>query len=378
MNIVIVNSSDTFEYRADMVYAYFSKRNHTVTVLSSDFMHIEKKRRQCTKKDYIYLRTIPYKKNISLRRLYSHYRFSRKCIRWLQKKQFDLLYIVIPPNCQSAIAKKYAKCNKVKIVMDIIDMWPESFPSKNTDHFPFRQWGKLRDRNLKYADYIITECDLYQEKLKKFLSGIKVQTIYWSHQDNALPGKAAVATPMTADEIHLCYLGSINHIIDISKIGEIISSIANEKKVVLKIIGGGERKELLISTAEENGATVYDYGKVYDHKTKKEIMDTCHYGLNIMKDTICVGLSMKSVDYLENGLPVINNLPGDMAQIVYKERCGVNISDSDWLDQVLVKSVNSDIRVNALECYRKYFSKDMFETQLKKVVDEVIADSQRW
>ena len=54
--------------------------------------------------------------------------------------------------------------------------------------------------------------------------------------------------------------GSINHIIDISKIGEIISSIANEKKVVLKIIGGGERKELLISAAEENGATVHDYG----------------------------------------------------------------------------------------------------------------------
>lgn len=140
MNIVIVNSSDTFEYRADMVYAYFSKRNHTVTVLSSDFMHIEKNAGSVLKRT-TFISGRSRTKNISLKRLYSHYRFSRKCIRWLQKKQFDLLYIVIPPNCQSAIAKKYAKCNEVKIVMDIIDMWPESFPSKNTDHFPFGSGG---------------------------------------------------------------------------------------------------------------------------------------------------------------------------------------------------------------------------------------------
>ena len=58
------------------------------------------------------------------------------------------------------------------------------------------------------------------------------------------------------------------------------------------------------------GAEVFYHGKVFDSKEKNRIFETCHYGLNIMKDSVFVGLTMKSMDYFE-GLPIINNIQGD-------------------------------------------------------------------
>ena len=45
----------------------------------------------------------------------------------------------------------------------------------------------------------------------------------------------------------------------------------------------------LIEEVKGSGAIVEDYGKVYDPKEKQQIFDKCHFGLNIMKDTGCVG-----------------------------------------------------------------------------------------
>lgn len=366
MNVLIVNSSDTFEERVDMVYEFFEKRGDKVTVLVSDFMHREKKKREIKKKGYIAVKTRPYKKNISLARLYSHYDFTSKCMKLLKAMEFDLLYIVVPPNSQAKIAKKYYKNKNIKIIMDIIDMWPESLPVKGTDRFPFSLWGNIRNNNLKYADYIITECNLYQRKLGKWINNKKVSTVYWAHKNNDI-GDNTTTVELSQNELHLCYLGSINNIIDIAEIGRIIGELSKEVKVVLKIIGGGEKKEVLIEEVKKQGAEVIDYGKIYDFKIKKEIMDTCHYGLNIMKDTVCVGLSMKSIDYWECGLPIINNLPGDTKEIVEKGNCGVNISEDSWKQKVLECDVS--LKSCSSLVFQKYFTTKALEENMRKIIE---------
>lgn len=366
MNIVIVNSSDTFEERIDMVYEFFEKRGDKVTVLASDFMHIEKKKRKIRKNGYIAVETKPYRKNISLARLYSHYDFTSKCLKLLKGMEFTLLYIVVPPNSQAEIAKKYYKNKNIKIIMDIIDMWPESLPIKGTGRFPFSLWGNIRNYNLKYADYIITECNLYQRKLGKWINNKKVSTVYWAHKNNNI-GDNTMTVELPQKELHLCYLGSINNIIDIAEIGRIIGELSKEIKVVLKIIGGGEKKDVLIEEVKKQGAEVINYGKIYDFQKKKEIMDTCHYGLNIMKDTVCVGLSMKSIDYWECGLPIINNLSGDTKEIVEKGNCGVNISEDSWKQKVLECDVS--LKSCSSLVFQKYFTAKALEENMRKLIE---------
>ena len=206
---------------------------------------------------------------------------------------------------------------------------------------------------------------MYQRRLSKWLNNKRVSTIYWAHKESNKKVEI-FAGELPYNELHLCYLGSINNIIDISEIGRIINELSKEIKVVLKIIGGGENKERLIEEAKKQGAEVIDYGKIYDFQKKKEIMDTCHYGLNIMKDTVCVGLSMKSIDYWECGLPIVNNLKGDTREIVEKEMCGVNINNSEWKRKIL----NADyliMRKSARCVYLKYFSDEQFKNAFSRL-----------
>jgi len=85
----------------------------------------------------------------------------------------------------------------------------------------------------------------------------------------------------------------------------------------------------LIEEVKGSGAIVEDYGKVYDPKEKQQIFDKCHFGLNIMKDTVCVDLTLKSIDYFQHGLPILNNIQADTTKIVDKYNVGFNITDEN-------------------------------------------------
>lgn len=41
-----------------------------------------------------------------------------------------------------------------------------------------------------------------------------------------------------------------------------------------------------------------------------------------MKPDVCVGLTMKSVDYFRHDLPILNNIPADTAELVDREPGG--------------------------------------------------------
>lgn len=365
--VVIVNSSSVFEYRVDMIYKYLKQKGYEVTVLASDYMHVEKKKRKIDKENYISVKTVPYKKNISVSRLYSHYNFTKKCRKLLDDMTFDILYLVVPPNSQSALAKRYKKRGNVKVFMDIIDLWPESFPSTRTDKFPFTLWKLVRDKNLRYADFIITECKLYVRKLKKHIKKADNKTIYWAHKKND-NYTAPDYDKMSKDGLRLLYLGSINNIIDIPAISDLITQLSDNNKVYLDIIGGGEKKDELVAAAKNAGADVTDHGKIYDFKKKQDIIDACHYGLNIMKDTVCIGLSMKSIDYLEGGLPIINNLNEDIGSIIKEEKCGLNLYEAGSLDNIDDYERIKEMKKNARETFIKYFSEECFEAALDEVL----------
>lgn len=359
MEIVIVNSSDTFEYRVDMLYSFFKKKGAKVTVITSDFKHIEKTRRKCENPDFKMIHVPTYHKNISIQRIYSHIYFSIKASKMVKAENTDLLYIVAPPNSQTWLARRYRHKN-TRVVIDIIDMWPESFPSSHTDRFPFTLWGRVRNRNLGYADRIITECNLYGEILDKYIKDSSVETIYWAHKQSFL--KINRHPEPDSHKLNLCYLGSINNIIDIPQIVEIIQKIMQKTPVVLRVIGDGEKREQLLTEARSIGAEVIYYGKIYDMDEKQKIFNQCHFGLNIMKETVCIGLSMKSIDYLEGGLPIINNLSADLGKLIDQYHCGVNVYSAG---EIVYKE---DMRLNARKLFEDKFSQQAFEEKVERVL----------
>jgi hypothetical protein len=104
--------------------------------------------------------------------------------------------------------------------------------------FPFSVWKNLRDKHLQSADMVVTECALYQEILKPVFQGMPMTTLYLARPlVEYIPN-----VQLPDDRINLCYLGSINNIIDIDMIAAIITQIVKKKPVELHIVGDGERK----------------------------------------------------------------------------------------------------------------------------------------
>lgn len=374
MKVVIVNCFDTYEDRIDLLHDFFINNGHEVRVIQSDFRHFKKVKRTEKKQHFIFIKSKPYYKNISMARITSHYIFAKSAFEHIENLQPDLLYVIVPPNSLAKFASVYRKKHKdIKLIFDLIDLWPENMSIGKMKNFPlFNSWRLLRDKSFKSADYIITECDLYQEVLEKQLKEIKTKTVYLAKREYNADSKIAINN----NEIHLCYLGSINNIIDIPKIKKIVKSINKIKPVTLHIIGDGESKDILINEIKSTGTIVEYHGKIYDSKAKQCIFDKCQFGLNIMKDAVCVGLTMKSIDYFQAGLPIINNIRFDTANIVDKYNIGINILE-DNIEDVAANIADFDInkilimRENSKKVFNSLFSIGAFNEKLKDVIKEL-------
>lgn len=370
MNICIVNCFETYEHRVDLLLDSFKSQGHKAIVLASDFKHIDKKRRTEKKKGFKFFHVEAYHKNLSIQRMKSHRHFSRDVSHYIERniENIDLIWALIPPNSLVRDLSRIKHNNpEVKLIFDLIDLWPETMPiGKAKNFFPFTYWRDLRNKYLKAADYIVTECNLYRKKLKKVLNDFKTETLYL-----ARPYKEYIPNlHLPDDKISLCYLGSINNIIDIDTIVEIVEQCLRIKPVELHIIGDGENREILINKVKATGAEVIYHGKIYSRDEKQQIFDGCHYGLNIMKDSVCVGLTMKSMDYFEFGLPIINNIHGDTWNILNSNKLGINISKITDFEEIIKgqEKMNTTLRRNARSFFDKKLTLSAFEQKLNQIL----------
>lgn len=362
MKAVIVSSSYSYLERVKLIKEFYEKQGYETTVLLTDFIHTSKSYAEWSEKDYIFINTKPYKKNISVQRLYSHHKFAKDVAVQLKKMKVNLLHVMLPANSLAKVAREYKEANPdTQLYFDINDLWPETMPiDRFKNMYPFQKWKALRDKNLGNADRIYCECELFKRVLGKE-NDSRFRTLYWVKTDEQVES----APNLSDDELHLCYLGSINNVIDIDYIVKMYGELSKHKKVVLHIVGDGERRQEFLQKLENVEANVIYHGVVYSSQEKQEIFDQCHFGLNIMKSSVCVGLTMKSLDYFQAGLPIINNIQGDTFDMVDAYHIGFNGYQevAEQLDG-LGKEEYLQMRENVRKLYHEQFTKEAFEKRL--------------
>ncbi|MBE6864704.1 MAG: glycosyltransferase family 4 protein [Ruminococcus flavefaciens] len=323
------------------------------TIITSDFEHRSKNKYTINSQFVKQVNVIPYKKNVSFSRLFSHIEFAKKAYNLTDHIQPDLIYIGSPPNSCAKIFSKYKRKHpSVKMVLAITDMWPETMPIpgkiKRIGSPTFALWKNIRNHSIKFYNGIIFECDLFKNYLSKYIKNRYSKTIYLSKKDTiSICEKEQKREYHVFDELKLAYIGSINNIIDIDMIANIVKKLTQYRSVRVSIIGDGEKKAELIDKIKIAGATVDDYGIIYDDNQKYQILSSNHYGLNVMKNSVFVGATMKSLEYLYFGLPMLNNIAGDTKKIIKQFHCGFN------LDYRTKDSVYKQIAVLPEEKYRR-------------------------
>lgn len=366
MKVAIINCFDTLIDRQESLRRYFLQRGDSVTAYLSDWRHLAKTCRETAPEGYTLIHAKAYHKNISLQRMYSHDLFSKAVLRELEGRDWDLIWVLIPPNSLVKRCAAYKRAHpEVKLVFDVNDLWPETFPmGRVKELFPFQLWRGLRDRHIGEGDYIVTECELFQRHLALDPSHPST-TIYMCKPEGYPVTKRP--EPPAEGGFSLCYLGSINHIIDIDAILEIIRSLAAVRPVTLHVIGDGENRDQLIRGAEQSGASVAYHGVIYDPAEKQAVFDQCHFGLNVMKPTVCVGLTMKSIDYMAGALPLINTIRGDTWELVEQRGIGVN-----WGKDIQVDWAALDL-AQARKCVIRFFEDQLTYVHFAKKMDQVLA-----
>lgn len=364
MNVSIVTCYESNEERVRFVSETCINKNYNVEVITTDFSHIKKTKRNNIPENYKVIETKPYSKNLSIKRMASHKQFAVDVFKYLDDKNVDIIWVMIPGNYLVKEAKRYKdRHSNIKIIFDVIDMWPESLPiSLNKNIFPFNIWRNIRSKYLNCADYLVTECNLYMDILKNEYKG-KHKTIYWAKEPNHIVNNKK----LDDSKLSLCYIGSINHIIDVDKIKEIIQSI-KDKEVVLHVIGEGESVEYFINELNNICELIY-HGAIRDPKQKAEIFDMCHAGINIYKDNLYIGLTVKCLDYFENGLPIINNIKGDTYRFVEDYGVGINYDSQINSNELINMSHNNQ---NVYDLFNNSFTKEVFMKNCSDVLDEVL------
>ena len=75
MKAVIATCYESNEERVSFVYDSLKKKEFDVTVITSDFSHIKKEKRNNIPNGYSFILTQPYSKNLSWERIRSHQKY---------------------------------------------------------------------------------------------------------------------------------------------------------------------------------------------------------------------------------------------------------------------------------------------------------------
>jgi glycosyltransferase involved in cell wall biosynthesis len=373
---ICVSAFDSYSYnvRIKHVEKVLKTKGYEVLIVTSNYDHLLKEDYQTERSGTVLVDVPKYKSNLSLKRLWSHYCFAKQSYQFVKEKSPDLVYVSGPPNSLYKFFNLYKKNNpKIKVIFDIVDLWPESIPLNDKLlsllSMPMNLWRKLRDNNLSLVDHVIFECNLYKKKID-FLDNCI--TLYLCKEDC----NCKVVPIRDMSEIKILYLGSINNIIDINLIINLLTRLREKKKIVFHIVGNGEYKENFINQLQQNKICYQYHGVIYDSNEKEKIFKECHFALNMMKNIVCVGATMKSIDYLNYGVPMINSIPGDIMDFIEQYNCGINLCTNnieDVVDEIIHMSSddNYNLRINAQKLFYDKFSVDVFEEKFDNLIDHL-------
>lgn len=330
-----ISSTNHYNVRTGKFVNDYVKKGYDVIYVTSDFDHMTKKRYCFNEyKNSKQLHVISYRKNLSISRILSHLMFSYKTFYMLLACKPELVYVEVPNNSLVKSSAKYKKINNAEIIVDVFDMWPESMPVKTKNmivNWGFDIWRNFRNKNLKFADQIWIECDYYRELLSAQKINLPMETRYLKLKN----AETSIEMKVSEEEIDLCYLGSINNIIDISLIEKIVSEFEKNRRTRIHIIGDGERKDEFLDILKKNSIEIIDHGKVYEIDKLQEIFNQCWFGINVLREDLAIGITMKSISYFRGGLPIINTVQGDTSRFVEECNIGINVDRHDVKSCVL-------------------------------------------
>lgn len=351
--------NDRFNYIAERI----DKGKNNVEILISSFSHATKSHRNVDKekvnKTGYKLSTLyepGYKKNVSIKRLYSHFILGNQLKKYLKtRKKPDVIYCGVPSLDVAKVAAKYAKKNNVRFIIDIQDLWPEAFKMvlnvpiiSNILFYPMK---KQANYIYKQADEVVAVSQTYADRgLKsntKCESGYSVylgtELNYFDQLANGYKNKDKLE-----DEIWLAYIGTLGHSYDLIPVIDALKKIKDYciGNIKFVVMGDGPLGAKFEDYSRKQNIYANFTGRL-DYGDMVGVLATCDIAINPIKKNSAGSIINKVGDYAAAGLPVINTQESDEYRSLLEEyNAGYNCVNGDSEDiaeklSLLIKNENA-------------------------------------
>ena len=366
------------------------KEKYDVELVTSSFSHGEKRQRENKSNDMdldykITLIDEPgYKKNVSLKRFYSHYVFAKNVEKHLGEiEKPDIIYCAVPSLDVAKVAAKFAENNDIKFVIDIQDLWPEAFkmvfnipvlsdiifyPMKKTANYIYSKANSIVAVSKTYANRAAVVNKKFDKKLPVFL-GTDLETF-----DNA---KKVHEIVWDDDVVRLAYIGTLGHSYDIKCIIDAIK-ILNEKglkNILFIVMGDGPLKESFEAYSKENNVNCEFTGRLaYEEMVGR--LCACDIAINSITKGAAQSIINKVGDYAASGLPVVNNQESkEYRKLVEDYQIGFNVENSnpqEMAEKIELLYKDKELRKRLGENNRKLAEEKFDRNHTYKVIKELL------
>lgn len=360
MNVLIIsNFPDVLNGKQDMRFTYLANllvtKGFDVEMIISDFDHeVKDVRKRDDYSQYKFKITVlhepVYSHNVSLRRLYAHYKWGQNVGEYLHglENKPSVVYCAIPSLTTARAAAYYCRANNVKFVVDLQDLWPEAFAMAIKNRLLQELFLPMKwyvDKVYASADLAVAVSDTYIERIlsvnNKITSGISV----FLGNDGAAfdEGRGKYHLERSDDEIVIAYVGNMSTSYDMPCVFDALAKVQKHGKVKQPIrfvlIGGGVDEEKFKEYARMTYTNTQFLGKKSYQEMAGMLCD-CDIVVNPIVKASVASIINKVGDYALAGKPVINTQEShEYRQLVEKYMCGINCNcgDSDDVANAIEK-----------------------------------------
>jgi glycosyltransferase involved in cell wall biosynthesis len=317
------------------------KRGWDVTIAASDFhLHARTYMRRLGEGDraerveklegvsFVWLWGAPYEKKDS-RRAWNWVSFGRSLERWAARAERPDVVVGSTPHLFAALAAwRTARRYHVPFVLEVRDLWPESLAVGTVRRGP-AYWGLHALSRFLYrvADRVV----VLAQGVADFLAHLGVARDRIVLAPNGVDVAAyaeAIRTPHA--QLRLAYAGAHGPANGLEAVLDAAELLREERRVTFDLVGDGPSKRALVERARVGGLSNVRFREPIAKSAIPSFLAECDAGLMVLKEVplFAFGVSPnKLFDYWGASLPVICNVPGEVAEMVRQSGAGIQARD---------------------------------------------------
>ena len=303
--------------------------------------------------------SLPYSNNDSVaKRALTFLKFARKAMVIALKEDYNLLFATSTPLTDGlpGIVAKWLR--RKKFVFEVRDLWPE-LPKALGMKNPLFLWGMsvLEKRSYHAADACIGLSPGICEGIKRrSQKGKRIAMIpngcdldlFFPRED-----KPDVIPGVKSTDIVAVFTGAHGIANGLDAVLDMASVLKSRQRDDIKIVfvGEGKTKKSLVDRAEKEGLDNCIFMSQMPKKELNDVMARADIGLMVLANVSAFyyGTSPnKFFDYIATGLPIVNNYPGWLADMINENKCGIAVEPEKpelFADALVKLAENPDLRI---------------------------------